>query len=737
MLAWLESSPGVGWQQRWSASGIDDGYDWLGQLSAADPRGWPINHHELRSGMNWLLLGRTINPGYGYFAHNRSQFLYEHGPAAIDAEMFDRVAERATALKVTALEHRNAVRVIARTALHTGKTIRALTATDIFEQRDWNLGHNTANKGINTAWDLLGEVGVLEVEGSLAETIRVGQRPVDELVDFYRITSPRAREVLIRYCQERAPALDYNSLRTMIGRLVGTFWADIEAHHPGIDDLDLPDEIATAWKHRLRTCTTKRGTIRPRTSVLEILTQVRAFYLDIQEWAHTDPYWVQWAVRSPVRKGDTDGIVKARQRSTAAMHQRVRERLPQLPVLVDTATGHRDTCRDALDAATATRVGEVFGHDGHRYRRITAANETTGYKRRPHDVIVEDTETAIRTNLSRAEDEAFWTWAIIETLRHTGVRLEELLEITHLALTSYRLPDTGELVPLLQIIPSKTDEERLLLVSPELASVLASVISRLRRGNAGIVALTARYDPHERTTGPELPHLFERRHAHRWKVLSYTVVRRLLNDAVARTGLRDTAGEVLAYTAHDFRRMFATEAVTGGLPVHIAARLLGHRTIATTQTYLAVFQDDLIRAYRTYVDGRRALRPDTEYREPTTAEWQEFQQHFHTRKLELGTCARPYGTSCQHEHACLRCPMLRVAPTQRNRLIEIIRNLDDRITEATMNGWLGEVQGLKYSLAKGKDKLAALDRTLTNPATATLADLGVPMLRSPGKSTTA
>ena len=37
---------------------------------------------------------------------------------------------------------------------------------------------------------------------------------------------------------------------------------------------------------------------------------------------------------------------------------------------------------------------------------------------------------------------------MIETLRHTGVRLEELLEITHLALTSYQLPDTAELVPL-------------------------------------------------------------------------------------------------------------------------------------------------------------------------------------------------------------------------------------------------------------------------------------------------
>lgn len=41
------------------------------------------------------------------------------------------------------------------------------------------------------------------------------------------------------------------------------------------------------------------------------------------------------------------------------------------------------------------------------------------------------------------EDEAFWTWAVIETLRHSGVRVEELLEITQLAIVSYRLFDTG------------------------------------------------------------------------------------------------------------------------------------------------------------------------------------------------------------------------------------------------------------------------------------------------------
>jgi site-specific recombinase XerD len=32
--------------------------------------------------------------------------------------------------------------------------------------------------------------------------------------------------------------------------------------------------------------------------------------------------------------------------------------------------------------------------------------------------------------------------------------------------------------------------------------------------------------------------------------------------------------------------MFATEAVNGGLPVHIVARLLGHKNLNTTQAYM-------------------------------------------------------------------------------------------------------------------------------------------------------
>ena len=83
-------------------------------------------------------------------------------------------------------------------------------------------------------------------------------------------------------------------------------------------------------------------------------------------------------------------------------------------------------------------------------------------------------------------------------------------ELSHHSLVQYRLPATGELIPLLQIAPSKTDTERLLVISPELADVLSAVICRIR-GPDGAVPLVVAYDYHERVWNPPMPLLFQRR----------------------------------------------------------------------------------------------------------------------------------------------------------------------------------------------------------------------------------
>jgi len=292
--------------------------------------------------------------------------------------------------------------------------------------------------------------------------------------------------------------------------------------------------------------------------------------------------WVAWAAPSPVRRNELVGMNKVRKKTISEMHQRVRERLPHLAQLAASADAHRTEQAHLLAAATPVPIGETFHLNEVTYQRtLHKSHLTAPLLPRPDRVLVENVATGERFDVVETEDDAFWTWAIIETLRHTGVRVEELMEITHLAIVSYRLPDTGELVPLLQIVPSKSNEERLLLISPELASVLASIVKRLRDNNNGTIPLIARYDLLEKVTGPPLPHLFQRKRGWQPLVISPSQIRRMLSNALTRTGLRDAAGQPLHYTPHDFRRMFTTEAVTGGLPVHIAAKLLGHHSLAT------------------------------------------------------------------------------------------------------------------------------------------------------------
>ena len=68
--------------------------------------------------------------------------------------------------------------------------------------------------------------------------------------------------------------------------------------------------------------------------------------------------------------------------------------------------------------------------------------------------------------------------------------------------------------------------------------------------------------------------------------------------------------------------------------------------------------------------------------------------------------------------------MLHPDLTARGRITEITENLADRISEARINGWLGEVEGLQVSLNAARGKLVALDRTARNNAGP--ADLGMP-----------
>ena len=410
------------------------------------------------------------------------------------------------------------------------------------------------------------------------------------------------------------------------------------------------------------------------------------------------------------------------------MDQRTRERLPVLPALVSWVDAERARTAELLAAAEATRPGEPFTAAGQTLRRTVMKTETTGR------TWAEPVDGGRRRDLTFEEHRGFWTWAMVEVLRHTGVRIEELTELSHHSLIQYRLPDTGQLIPLLQITPSKTDAERLLVISPELADVLSAIVARIR-GERPDVPLVVSYDKNERVYNPPMPLLFQWRRRLENRPVAESALRGYLDHALTALGVKDAAGQPMRYTFHDFRRLFITDAIVHGMPPHIAQLVAGHRDINTTMGYKAVYPEEVINGHRAFVARRRALRPGQEYRTPTDEEWAAFVGHFEHRKVSVGDCGRSYDTPCIHEHSCLRCPLLRPDPAARPRLVEIRDNLIARITEAESQRWLGEAEGLKVSLAGAEAKLAQMDHIAARRGQA--VNLGVPTFTDAASRTTA
>ncbi|HUO38477.1 MAG TPA: site-specific integrase [Mycobacterium sp.] len=505
-------------------------------------------------------------------------------------------------------------------------------------------------------------MGVLgaDAPATLRELRTTGQRTPEQLIDRYGLVCGPIRDLLVDYLKERQPALDYTSLDSLANFLGGLFWADLERHHPGIDSLHLSSEVAEAWKQRLRTVSktirTSDGraieTQVSRINYRECLTPVRAFYLDLAHWAVEDPTrWAAWVVPCPVGSEEIDRRKAQRQRKSR-MDARTRERLPVLPALVASVDARRKQAAELLDAARLAEPGKEFTAAGQTLIRV-ALTRSAGAK-----IWAQDPATAQRRDLGREEEHAFWAFAAVEVLRCTGIRVEELTELSHHSLVQYRLPTTGEVVPLLQIAPSKTDQERLLVVSPELAEVLSAIISRVR-GPSGAVPLVGAYDPRERVWLAPAPLLFQRRYGHEYRAIGANTIRDLLSAALSQTGLTEPGtGAPLQFTPHDFRRLFITDAVLNGLPPHIAQVIAGHHDINITMGYKAVYPEEAIQAHLAFLARRRGLRPTDECRIPTDDEWQQFLGHFERRKVSIGTCGRAFGTPCIHEHACVRCALL-------------------------------------------------------------------------------
>ena len=483
LLDWLADQPGQTWQQRWMASGADA----AGGAWRRVPIAWQQERGresrwlraELSGALVLVICGDLVRPslsclvagaaGKGSLTRNLARTRDPQGFARL-RQLCD--ADPCVPAVAASLTLRRSAEIIAA----KGGALADITVGDALELMDREAESFTCpTRDHKVFYRMLRELGNFgdEAPGRLRAFRTAGQLTPDELVDRYQLQCRPVRDLLVDYLRERQPAMDYTSLKNLAYYLAQRFWADLEQHHPGIGSLHLPREVAAAWKQRQRTkpqmITSAAGEksviMVERVGYRQCLTPVRALYLDLSQWAIEDPgRWARWAAPCPVSQEEISQRKFQRHRK-ARMDARTRERLPVLPVLVRTADERRKNAAALLQAARQTPPGQPFTAAGQTLTR--PVTKTAG------KIWAGDPAAGKRRDLGHEDDHAFWAWAAVEVLRLTGCRVEELLEISHHSLIQYRLPATGEIVPLLQIVPSKTDEERLLVVSPELADVLS------------------------------------------------------------------------------------------------------------------------------------------------------------------------------------------------------------------------------------------------------------------------
>lgn len=727
LTEYLLQHPGQTWQQRWEMSELNTRSASLADLIKSDS---PRAHFGQALGAMYAL--RIIRPTLPAFRANKfgryvEQFVVAEADPALDAYVAAVEATVSTAtFKSWAI--RDAC---------TAMTVQGIPFSDLTPEAFLHYAQHTrectSRTGLHVgkyvghlAWQVMHSVGHFSpaTPSTLRGALRSPQLTTTEMVDRNQVADPVIRQMFIDYLDRRASDVEYSTLSMTATSVVRLFWKVIEEINPDQVDLRLTEEIYRRWRATLAF----REDGKPRSGPWIILSAVQALYSDIQAWAVDEPErWARWSAPCPIPRSEMRPLAAHKRRTQEKTHDQIRALQPLLPVLVDYVESRNQHWRQVLERASAAGHGEQFSQDGHSYTRVITRGDAQLIRNgdRP-GVHVRSPRFGRTIDVGLYEDAAFWTWATIETLRYSGMRIEELTELSQLSVRQYQRPN-GEVIALLVVAPSKSDRERVIPMSAELFHVIACVIRRVT-GEHKSVPLATRYDDYERVTSEPQPFLFQRCLGQRREVMTTgaigTSIRKVCTD-LAETDPRFTG---IHFRPHDFRRLFATDLVNNGLPIHIGAALLGHLDLDTTRGYVAVFEEDVTRHYQAHLQRRRALRPAEEYRTVTTQEWAEFEEHFDKRKVELGSCGRPYATPCSHEHACIRCPMLRIDPKMITRLTDIETDLQHRRQQAHHEGWLGEIEGIDLTLTFLRSK-----RDEANRLTTRISDLGTPALRQPDR----
>lgn len=446
---------------------------------------------------------------------------------------------------------------------------------------------------------------------------------IEDYVGLFRVPE-RFRGVTLLYVQHYRIRVSsrYATLRAKIQQLA-RFWIFIDEIYPALlSSADIRPEHTKAFiPHReaqaraaARRCITGGGD--RRTTANHDLATIRTFFTDIACWSLEDgtPFRDHVPPAPPLTFRDTQSpeVTRAYRMRAAAITRRVIDLEREMP-------GIRAVASDA-------------------WRQACMAHAAAP-----------DARAAVR-----AENTAFWDWALLELLVQSGLRIEEACNLTAFDILRRRDRD-GRTYFLLHVAPSKFDRARLIPIGDALGKVLSEIIRHVKRFYAvNHVPPVDNFDFYERKPLPRAPYLLQGRT--RPHVIGRTTIREMLAGISRRAGARAHDGQPLLVHPHDCRRVFASEHLNNGTPPHVLQALLGHERLDTVMIYAKLYPGTLVDAYRRHVRGiYRSVHGDDVLRAPTAEEWDALARSCDLRDMGTHLCALPAGEHCLKGLICLGC----------------------------------------------------------------------------------
>lgn len=310
-----------------------------------------------------------------------------------------------------------------------------------------------------------------------------------------------------------------------------------------------------------------------------------------------------------------------------------------------------------------------------------------------------DVDTAVMAAVGGLDDR--FARVGITVLRHTGLRIGELLDLELEDLVDYGAKGTWLRVPL-----GKLNNERSVPVDDAALEAFDEWFTH-RVGQ--------RARPH-----PRDGHLADFVFVERGRRIGTTRIQRGLRDAVIAAGLTRPDGEPLRVVAHQLRHTWATELANHGMSIQALMTLLGHTSPEMTIRYARLTSPTLKAAYDQAVgkiarripiaSAGRAATPDR-------VEW--LASEMLKTRVAHGYCARDLAAeACAYANICETCPNYVTAPEFAPAIDAQLADIRQLRDDADERGWSSETarhQRVITSLEAHLRRLKAAPPRRTSP----------------------